>query len=318
MLIRILTALTLGCVAFGAAAQDKWPSKPIRIVMPGPPGIAPDVFARWYGNGLQKALGVVVTIDNKPGASGIIGTDAVAKASPDGSTVLYGYNQLVTMNPHLFSKLPYEAQKDLVPVSLVATGSYVLVANNALPASNMKELIALAKRDPGAVNYGSYGPGTAAHLGMELVQDAAGIQLTHVPYKQGVMTDVMGGQIGVALEAAASATPLIKSGKVKAIAVTAGKRIEALPDVPTVAETLPGYELLGWNGIWVPADTPAPVVARLQDEAVRISKMPETGKRMRELGFEPAGTTGAEMAAVIKRESEHWAKIIRAKNIRLD
>lgn len=304
--------------AGGAWGQSAWPSRPVRIVMPGPAGIAPDVFARWYANELQKALGQPFTVDNRPGASGILGADAVAKAAPDGTTLLYGYNQLVTMNPHLFSKLPYNAEKDLVPVSLVATGCYVLCAHNNLPASNMREFIALAKKENGRLAYGSYGPGTALHLGMELIQGATGIQLTHVPYKSGPMTDVMSGQIAVALEPAASAVPLVKGGKVKALGITAAKRLEALPEVPPIGDTIPGYELLGWNAFWVPAGTPPAIVQKLQDEAIRISRLPETGQRMRAVGFEPAGTTAQEMAAIIKRESEQMAALIKAKNIRLD
>jgi tripartite-type tricarboxylate transporter receptor subunit TctC len=304
--------------AGGAWGQSAWPSRPVRIVMPGPAGIAPDVFARWYANELQKALGQPFTVDNRPGASGILGADAVAKAAPDGTTLLYGYNQLVTMNPHLFSKLPYNAEKDLVPVSLVATGCYVLCANNNLPASNMKEFIALAKKENGRLAYGSYGPGTGAHLGMELIQGTAGIQLTHVPYKGGVMTDVMSGQIAVALEPSASAVPLVKGGKLKALGVTSATRLEALPDVRPIGDTIPGYELLGWNAFWVPAGTPPAIVQKLQEEAIRISRLPETGQRMRAVGFEPAGTTAQEMAAIIKRESEQMAALIKAKGIRLD
>jgi tripartite-type tricarboxylate transporter receptor subunit TctC len=294
--------------AWGQAAP--WPTRAVRVVMPGPAGIAPDIFARWYANELQKALGQPFTVDNKPGASGIIGAEAVARAAPDGATILYGYNQLVTMNPHLFSRLPYNAEKDLVPVSLVATGCYVLCAHNNLPAASMRDFIALARKDPDKYAYGSYGPGTALHLGMEMIQGATGIRLTHVPYKGGMMTDVMSGQIAVALEPAASAVPLVKSGKVKAL--------DALPEVPPIGDAIPGFELLGWNAFWVPAGTPQAIVQKLQDEAIRISKLPETGQRMRAVGFEPAGTTAQEMAAIIRKESEQMAALIKAKGIRLD
>lgn len=314
----LFACLTLMATSAWAQVQPTWPSRPVKVIMPGPPGSGSDVFARWYANELQKTLNQPFVVENRAGASGIIGTDAVAKAEPDGSTILFGYNQLVTMNPHLFAKLPYDPDRDLAPISIIGKGTYVIVANNDLPAKNLAEVVALAKKEPGKLSYGTYGLGTAFHLGMEMIQDATGIQLTHVPYRGGMITDVMSGQIALGVEPVGSATPLIKAGSVKAIAVTGTKRSDALPDVPTVAETIPGYELVGWMAIWVPAKTPAPVVQKLQDEVIRITKLPETAQRLRELGNEPVGTTASEMAATIQRETESWGKVIKAKGIRLD
>lgn len=315
----LFACLTLTATLAWGQPQSPWPNRPVKVIMPGPPGVGTDVVARLYAHDLQNTLNQPFTVENRPGASGIIGTDAVAKSEPDGSTILFGYNQLVTMNPHLFSKLPYDAERDLVPVSMVGTGSYVLIANNDLPATTLADVVALARKDPGKLAYGSYGLGTAFHLGMELIQDATGTRLTHVPYRGGMMiADVISGQIALGVEPVGSAIPQVKGGKVKAIAVTSTKRVESLPNVPTVAETIPGYELVGWMGIWVPAKTSAALVQKLQGEAIRITKLQETDRRMRELGYEPTGTTGAEMAAIIRKESNQWGQVIKARGIRLD
>ena len=314
----LFAALAALAVAPVVHADDKLPSKPIRIVTPMPPGVAPDVFARWYAVELQKSLGVPVLVDNKPGASGNIGTDAVAKAPADGYTLLYGFNQLVTMNPHLFTKLPYDAEKNLQPLSQTLVGGYVLLANNDFKPRNIKELLAYARAQPTKVNYGSYGPGTASHLIFELISDATKVDFVQVPYKQGVVTDVMGGQVPMVFEPAGSALPFVKSGRLRALAVTTPKRLEALPDVPTLAEAIPGLEVTGWQGFLAPAGLPPAVASRLTSEIVRITKTPETVAKIREVGFEPTGTSAAELGTTMRRESAQWGAVIKAKNIRLD
>lgn len=317
MLRLVLTALALLLAAPFVHAQDKWPSRPIKVITPFGAGTGTDFFARWYAGELQKSLGVPVTVDNKPGASGIIGTDAVAKASADGYTLLYGFNQLVTINPHVFARLPYDAAKSLQPLAQTTVGGYILVVNNDFGPKNLQEVIALAKAQPNTINYGSYGPGTVSHLTFELISKATNTQFVHVPYKQAVLPDVMGGVVPMALETS-TAVPFVKSGKLRAIAVTGPKRLALLPDVPTVGETLPNMVVTGWQGFFAPAGLPRDIAARLTSEIVRITNMPETVARIRDVGGEPSALPPSELPATIQRESAMWASIIKEKNIRLD
>ena len=207
MLQALLACLALAVATPAAHAQAAWPTRTIRIITPAPAGTSPDIFARLYADQLGKSLGQNVVVENRPGASGNLGVDAVAKAPADGYTILYGYNQLFTMNPHLFSKLPFDALKDLVPVTQTLKTAYVILANNDFPARNFAELIELAKKDPGKINYGSYGPGTASHLIFELVEDLAKIRMQQVPYKQSPVPDVMGGQVAMVIEPFGSGIP---------------------------------------------------------------------------------------------------------------
>lgn len=321
MRTKLLLAL-LGAAALlpagPAQAQNGWPTRTVRIVVPAPPGTAPDIFARFYAEQLSKSLGQPFVVDNRAGASGNLGTEAVAKAPPDGYTVLYAYNQIFTMNPHLFGKLSYDAGKDLVPVAQTLTTAYVLLGNNDLPASNLAGVLDYARKNPGKVAYASYGPGTASHLVMELVQERSGTQMLHVPYKQGQVSDVISGQVAMVVEPFASGLPMSKSGKTKALAVTSAKRLPSLPDVPAMNEAVKGLDMVGWNAVWVPAGTPPDVIARLNAEIVRITHTPEMQKRIAEAASEPTGTTPQELAAIIQRESAQWGEIIRARNIRLD
>lgn len=311
-------ALALSAATLPARAQAGYPSRPLRIVVPSAVGVAPDIMARLFAQKLSESLGQPVIVDAKPGASGIIGTDLALKGPADGYTLLYGYNQLVSLNPHLFSKLPYDAQRDMQPVTLLATGGYVLLADPAFPANNVSELIALARTKPRSINYASYGPGTFPHLVMELLASAGNIELTHIPYKNSPVPDLMAGQVQLAFEPNGSALPFVKSGKVKALGVSYGKRLPQLPEVPTLAETLPGVEAVGWHGVWVPAGTPPPIVERLHRELVKILKSPEMSKRFTDLSFDIVGNSPAEMAAWIRKESEQWGRVIKAKKIQLD
>ena len=317
MLKPLLTALALVLVSPVMHAEDKWPSKPIKMITPFGAGSGTDLFARLYAADLAKSLGVPVIVDNKPGASGIIGTDAVAKAPADGYTLLYGFNQLVTMNPHLFSKLPYKT-KDLQPLAQTVYGGYVLVANNGFAPKTLADVIALAKEKPGRVVYGSYGPGTVSNLTFELIGEASKAEFLQVPYKQGALTDVVGGQVPMLVETSLSAVPFVKTGKLHAIAVTTPKRLPALPDVPTIGETLPGVEVIGWQGIFAPVGLPPEVAARLSSEIVRITHLPATTAKIRELGAEPSDMPAAELPAAIEKESATWGALIKAKNIKLD
>ncbi|NML45333.1 tripartite tricarboxylate transporter substrate binding protein [Ramlibacter sp. G-1-2-2] len=315
---RTFAAAGLACAGVPAWAQPSWPSRPIRIITPSPVGVGSDLFARQYAERLTHALGVAVLVENRPGAASVLGTDAVAKAAPDGYTVLFSTSNPFTMTPFLLKKLPYDAQADLQPVTQALRGGSFIVANNAFPARTIGELIARAKAAPGKISYASYGPGSTAHLGMELVQDAAGIELLHVPYKQGAITDVIGGQVMLGFEPPVSALPHIRAGRLKVLAYTGGQRSAAAPEVPTVAETLPGVEVLTWLGFWVPAKTPDAVVQRLYREVTAINNSPEMRKYIADQGLEPAPATPQETAAVVRKDAEVMGRLIKAKNISLD
>ncbi|MBA2965675.1 MULTISPECIES: Bug family tripartite tricarboxylate transporter substrate binding protein [Ramlibacter] len=314
----LLAAVALALAAAPAAAQSGYPSKPVKIVVPAPAGTGPDIMARLYAEHLGRALGQQFLVENKAGASGNIGAEAVARSPADGHTLLYAYNQIPTMNPHLFGKLGYDMQKDLAPISMTLATGYVLLANNNFPGSTLAEAIAYARSNPGKVAYASYGPGTASHLAFEIIQDQTKAEFLHVPYKQGQVTDVIAGQVAMVFEPFPSALPFVASGKTKALAVTTPKRLAALPGTPTMSEAVPGFDLLGWQGVWAPTGTPPEVLAKLQSEFARITQLPEMQKRIRDLASEPVGSSSREMAQAIQTEYARWGQVIRAKNIRLD
>lgn len=314
----LFAACTLIFASTNSIAQADYPKRPVKIVVPAPPGTGPDIMARLYAEQLGKKLGQQFIIENKAGASGNLGAESVAKAAADGYTLLYAFNQIPTMNPHLFSKLGYDMQKDLTPISMTLSTGYVLLANNNFQANNINDAVSLARQNVGKVAYASYGPGTASHLAFELIQDETHTQFLQIPYRQGAIPDVMGGQVSMVLEPFTSAVPFAISGKLKALAVTTLKRQSVLPNVPTVAESLPGFEMIGWQGVWAPTGTPSDVLVRLQTEISSVTQLPEMQKRIRELASEPVGSTSQEMARTIGVEYARWGKIIKAKNIRLD
>ncbi|HYF20150.1 MAG TPA: tripartite tricarboxylate transporter substrate binding protein [Ramlibacter sp.] len=306
--------------AGGALAQapDTWPSRPVRIVTPTPPGVGSDTFARFYAERLGKALGVSVVVENKPGALATLGTDAVAKAAPDGYTVLFSVSNPFTLAPFLMAKVPYNPQVDLLPVTQALRGGSFIVAGPAAPVKSLRELVDAARARPKGISYASYGPGSTSHVGMELLQDAAGIELLHVPYKQGALPDVMGGQVMLGFEPAVSALPHIRSGKLRAIAYTGDKRSPAQPDVPTMSELYPGVEMISWIGFWVPAKTPAAIVQRLHKEVSAITQSAEMQKMIADAGLEPASTTPEQTAAIVKKDAEVMGRLVKAKGIRLE
>lgn len=315
--------LSVLCLLFAlgapAAAQAQpYPAKPVRIVIPYPAGGPVDAIGRRLAEALQRQTGQPFVIDNRSGASGSIGADAVAKAAPDGYTILFSTSNPFTMTPFLLSKLPYNPQTDLVPVTQALKGGSFIVANPSVPAKNLVELVALAKKDPGRVSFASYGSGSTAHLGFELLQDAAGIELLHVPYKQSAMPDVIAGQVMLGFEPPISALPNIRAGRVKPIAYTGSQRSAALPDVPTLAERYPGLEVFTWLGFWLPAKTPPEIVDRFNREIRAATQSPEMQRLIAEAGLEPMGTTPEETRAIVRREAEAMGKLIKAKNIRID
>jgi tripartite-type tricarboxylate transporter receptor subunit TctC len=310
----VFVAALLLVPAGGALAQvQAYPNKPIRVVVPFPPGGSTDFLARIVGQKLTAAWGQQVIIDNRPGAGGTVGAAEAARAAPDGYTLLMGavHHEIATS---VYAKLPYDFQKDFAPITTVAIVPNVLVVNPSIPANSVKELIAHAKANPGKLNYGSAGMGTAHHLIGEQFNLQAGVEILHVPYKGSspAVADLIGGQVSLMYDTVSSCLPHIKSGKLRPLGVTTAKRSVALPDVPTIAEgALPGFEVTTWFGFVAPARTPAEIITKLNTEIVKILHMPDVRERLLAAGSEPVGNTPEQMAAQIARETAAFAKIVK-------
>jgi tripartite-type tricarboxylate transporter receptor subunit TctC len=301
-----------------ASRADDYPSRPIHLVVPSAPGGSPDALARLLSVPLGQELGQTIIVEPLPGAAGILGTDKVAKAVPDGYTLLYGFNQVVTMNPPLYKNLPYKPERDLIPLGMTLNLSYMWIANNDFAPKNIAEVVSLNKGKPGSVAYASTGNGSAAHLGGVLLERMTNTKMNHVPYRGNTNSDLMAGVVQLKCDPVAASLALVKSGKVKVLAVTSPKRLAVLPDVPTVAETIPGYELVGWQGVWAPTGTPPAIVQRLNAAIVKVVNLPEVQKGIKDFGYEPLGSTPKEMADRIHRELEEWTVIIKQSNISVD
>ena len=303
-----------------AVAQD-YPAKPIRFVVPYAPGGNTDILSRLIGQRLSAAWGQQVIIDNRPGAAGTVGAELVARAPADGYTLIMGsFGNIIVANS-LYKKLKYDPLKDFASIALVSLPPGVLVENPGVPAQNVRELIAYAKSNPGKLNYGSPGAGAWNHLFFELFNASAGVSIVHVPYKgiAPAVVDLLGGQVQLAISAFPTALPHIKSGKLRALAVTSAKRSGLLPEVATVAESgLPGYEAAGWFGVLAPAGTPPAVVAKLNAEINRVLDLPEVKATLASDGAEPAGGSPAQMAESARVASVKWGKIIRELNLRIE
>src|SRR6185295_7294165 len=297
-------ALALAATALSASAfAQAWPAKPIRIVVPFPPGGGTDIIARETSQRVAAATGWTFVIDNKPGAGGNLGVDAVAKAPADGYTLVLGQTSNLAINPTLYAKMPYDPFKDLVPVSLVATAPLVLVVPAASPYRTVADVVNAAKAKPGEVNFASPGNGTVAHLTGELFQKAAGIKLQHVPYKGSnqALTDLMGGQVQLFMASVPTALPHIRSGKLRAIAVSSANRVGDLPQVPTIGESgYKGFDATTWFGVLAPAATPKDIVARLNVEINKVLKAPDVQKRIDDEGGEAIGSTPDQFAQLMK------------------
>jgi tripartite-type tricarboxylate transporter receptor subunit TctC len=297
-----------------------YPAKPVRIVVPAAPGGTIDIFARAIGQKLGEALGQPVIVENRAGGGTNIGNEAVAKAAPDGYTLLMGGVTIAT-NPSLYASLAYDPAKDLVPVSILVASGNVLIVNPAVAATSVRELVALAKAQPGRLNFGSPSTGSTPHLAGELFKSIAGVDIVHVPYKGAApaLTDLMAGQLQIGFDNIPPALPHIQSGKLRALAVTSARRSALLPDLPTMGEAgLPGFDVSAWFGLFAPAGTPPEIVTRVQAEAVRALRSPEVRERIAALGFDPLGMTTEESAAYVKAETARWAKIIKASGARAD
>jgi len=312
---------SLGAAALAASGSvhaQGWPNKPIKIIVPFAAGVSPDVVTRMISESLGRALGQPVIVDNRAGAAGIIGAEAAARSLPDGYTLFMTVNSIMGINPVVYAKLPYDPTKDFVPVTQVARVPYVLVTGPKQPWGSLKDLLAAARTKPGSIDYASLGVGSGPHLVMEMMNNMAGVRMTHIPYKASAVPDVMAGQVPMVFDPTTTALPLVKSGKLKALAVTSQKRIAALPDVPTVAELLPGYDGDGWQGFYVPAGTPRDIVARYNTEIVKILRTPEIQKKLLDLGLEPVGNSVEEFTAISRNEFVKWGKIAKANNIHVD
>lgn len=318
---RFLLASASASVLLAAevARAQTYPNRPIRFVVPFAAGAGVlDIMARLVGSHLATALGQQVVIDNRPGAGGIVGAEVVAKAEPDGYTLLMGNTALV-VSPYLYAKLPFNPRIDFVPVGMVNSAPLLLVVNPSVPVQSVQEFIAYAKARPGQLNYGSGGVGTTPYLATELLKSMTGVQAVHVPYKGGApaLADLVAGQLTFMIENVPGTLPLVKSGKLRALAISSVHRSPLVPDLPTIAEAgVPGYEMVGWNGIFVAKGTSPEIVARLADELTKVLRLAEVKRQMATLGAEPGNDTPQSFAAFTAAEQARWGKIIEERGIR--
>ena len=313
-------ALPIACALAAGAAHAEYPDRPLRLVIPYAPGGPVDIVGRVTGMKLMEALGQQVIIDNRAGAGGNIALEIVAKAAPDGYTLLMGANGPIAINPSLYRNMPVDTMKDLSPLTMVASSSMILVAHPSLPANTVKELIALARSKPASINYASSGSGSTAHLSAELFKSMAGVQMVHVPYKGAgpALADLVGGQVQTMFTGISSTLPYVKSGKLKALGVSSEKRLPILPDVPAVAEDLPGYEVSTWYGVFTPSGVPPRVASRMHAALVQVLATPDAQNRLAALGADAHTNTPAEFAGAIRKERAKWARIIKESGARAD
>ena len=318
MQVRILALAAV--LAAGNAFAETWPAKPISLIVPFPAGGTTDVLARALADKLQQSLGQPVIVESRPGAGATLGADYVAKSKADGYTLLVGAVHH-TIASSVYRKLPYDFQKDFVPITTIALVPNVLVVNAANPAKTVSELVAQAKASPGRLNYGSNGNGTAQHLIGTQFENLTGTDLVHIPYKGSgpLVTDLLGNQVTMSFDTVTPVLQHIKAGKLRALAVTTGKRAAALPDVPTLDEAgVKGVNIGTWFGVLAPVATPKEVVTRLNTEMVKVIQSPEFKKRMDEIGAEPIGSTGEQMAAQIKSETDKFAKLVKDAKVTIE
>jgi tripartite-type tricarboxylate transporter receptor subunit TctC len=317
--VRLLLLLLLLCVVAPAWGQP-YPARPVRVVVTFPPGGTPDIYGRVMSAELQRLWSQGVVVENRTGAAGTIGTDAVAKSAPDGYTLLFAADATLTLAPAVVAKLPYDPLRDFAPIVNVATGPFVLLAHPAFPPNNVAELVALARAQPGKIPYASSGPGTQQHLSMETVRAMTGIDMLHIPYKgfgQGI-TDVMAGQVPLIFGGITASISLIRGGKLKGIAVTSPKRAKALPEIPAFAESLPGFDIQAWYGFLAPAGTPREIIRKIHADAVAIIGRPDFQERLAKDGIEPVANTPEEFAVQIRADIERWGRTVRAAGVKAE
>jgi tripartite-type tricarboxylate transporter receptor subunit TctC len=319
-IVACCAAVSFAAVPLTAYSQA-YPAKPVRVVIPFPPGQATDVIGRVVSQKLGDVMGKSFIVDNRAGANGIVGIETVVKSPPDGYTLLITASGSLVINPNLYSKLSYEPLKDLSPIALLGLIPLVVVAHPSLPVSNISQLVALTKSQPGKLSYASSGPGSAQHLAMELLKWRTHMNILHVPYKGSApaMTDVLSGQVPLMFDTVASSLPMIRADRLKALGVGLAKRSAVLPNVPTLDEAgVKGFEVAGWSGFLAPARTPQAIVQQLNSEVLKILAQPDTKERILALGMEPASTTPEEFAAFMNAETAKWAQAVKLSGVKLD
>ena len=316
------TVLALGAAAFcGAAFAQSWPTKPIRLVVPFPPGGGTDIIARSASQAVAKATGWAFAVENKPGAGGNLGVDAVAKSAPDGYSIVIGQTSNLAINPTLYPKLPYDPRKDLAPIVLLAESPILMVTGATTSLKSVADVVATAKAKPGSLNFASPGNGTVAHLTSEMFQKATGIRTQHVPYKGAAqaLPDVLSGAVDLYMSSVPSLLGQVKQGKLRALAVTSKKRTDDLPNVPTVIESgYPGFTAVTWFGLLAPAGTPRDAIARMNAEFNKALKTPELSKHLDSEGAEPAGGTPEQFAKLIAEDIVLWGRVVKESGARVD
>jgi tripartite-type tricarboxylate transporter receptor subunit TctC len=315
-----LIALVIGGLPSSGLSAQAYPTKPIRLIVPFSAGGGADIFARLIGRKLEQNMGQQFVVDNRAGASGIIGCELVARSAPDGYTLLMGTTGTHTTNPAVYSKLPYDPLKDFAPISLVAESPFVLLVHPSLPVANLKELIAFAKARPGQLTYASSGTGSSSHLGFELFNRMAGIKGIHVPYKglAPAALDTISGYVTMTWHSITASAPYIRNKQLKALGIGSTKRSALMPQIPTISEAgLRGFELGSWYGLFAPGGTPSDIVRRLQTEVVKAVNHPSMKEQLDALGAEPVGSTPEEFTAVLKRDLAKWAKVARQANVKV-
>jgi tripartite-type tricarboxylate transporter receptor subunit TctC len=316
-----LFGVAIVALVLGAAQAQTWPDKPIKFIVAAPAGSSIDVLARVIGDKLKDRLGQSIVVENRPAAGGTAATDFVAKSPPDGYTVLMSFNGPLAFGPHLYTKLPYDPQKDLAPVIITSSQPNVLVVNAALPVNSVKELVGYVKANPGKLNYASVGNGSSSHLTMELLKSTAGLDIVHVPFNGSppAVTATIQGETQMMFAVMQPLQAQIQAGKLRALAVTTAKRFALLPDLPTIAEAgFPGFEALAWNGVLVAAGTPKPIVTRLNTEINAIMKESSVKSALNAQGFELVGGSPEDFAALIGSESDKWAPVIKKTGAKVD
>ena len=314
-------ALTAALPGTASAQADSYPAKPIRIVVPFPAGGATDIAAREIAAKMSANWKQPVTVENRAGAGGNVGSDVVAKSAPDGYTLIMGVTGSHAINISLYAKMPYHPVNDFEAITQVAVVPNVVVVHPSVPANTLSEFIALAKKQPGKYDYASLGSGTAAHLGMEMLKTAAGVYMVHIPYRGSApaVADLIGGQVQVMMDGLPSALPHVKTGRLRALAVTSAKRSPAAPDLPTIAESgYPGFYADAWSGLFAPKGTPKAIVDKLAAESARILALPDVRERFAALGAEPVGSTPQAFAQHVQREIEKWAKVVKQSGAKAD
>jgi tripartite-type tricarboxylate transporter receptor subunit TctC len=318
-MVVVVVAAVLAMLSMASQAQldpSAYPNKPVRIIVGFTPGSATDVTARIFAQKFSELWGVSVIVENTPGAGGTVGAARAAKATPDGYTLKYGANGAMTIAPSLYSKLPFDPTRDFTAVSLLLSMGSIVAINNDVPVKSFQQLIALAKEQPGKLSYASPGVGTPQHVGSELLKILAGVNITHVPYKGAIFTDVIGGRVTMTMQNAAAILPTVRDGRLRGLAQTSLKRSPNIPELPTVAESgYPGFETVSWFGLLVPVGTPASIVNKLHQDSLKVLAQADTRASFTKLGLDMMGSTPGELAAIIKSDIAKWAKVIKDAGI---